>query len=273
MKVEPNMEHEANPAPLLDEIQVIDDDEAGDPVSITSSIMKAELWHNLEAVKVEQGTDCGIYPAPSFEDQLIEIKEIGGPIPIAFPAIKTEIQEELWDFTAVKDEAKEEKYEECVYSLDEFGDPQEEFINSVKPELNTDGQKVSVDSFDSCSTSSHAISAGQGPHKWKMRSRHARPGENPSKSDTHNRFLSVKASSAVECSDHRENKPYNCEFCMKSFSSKHRLVRHCSIHTERKVFKCNICSQRFFEKETLAIHVLVHSGTLSYSHWRKAIEM
>lgn len=24
-------------------------------------------------------------------------------------------QEELWDFTAVKDEAKEEKYEECVY--------------------------------------------------------------------------------------------------------------------------------------------------------------
>jgi hypothetical protein len=44
MKVEPNMEHEANSAPLLDEIQVIDDDEAGDPVSITSSIMKAEIW-------------------------------------------------------------------------------------------------------------------------------------------------------------------------------------------------------------------------------------
>jgi hypothetical protein len=24
-------------------------------------------------------------------------------------------QEELWDFTAVKDEVKEEKFEECVY--------------------------------------------------------------------------------------------------------------------------------------------------------------
>jgi hypothetical protein len=47
----------------------------------------------LEAVKVEPGADCETYPAPSFEeDQLIEIKEIGDPIPIAFPAIKTEIQ-------------------------------------------------------------------------------------------------------------------------------------------------------------------------------------
>lgn len=51
------------------------------------------LQHNLEAVKVEPGADCETYPAPSFEeDQLIEIKEIGDPIPITFPAIKTEIQ-------------------------------------------------------------------------------------------------------------------------------------------------------------------------------------
>jgi uncharacterized Zn-finger protein len=157
--------------------------------------------------------------------------------------------------------------------LDELGVPQEEFVNNVKPELNTDGQKESVDSFDNGNTSTHFVSTGQEPHKWKMRSRHTHPGENPLKSDTHNACLSEKVSFAVESSGHRENKPYNCEFCTKSFSSKRRLLRHCSIHTERKVFKCNICSQRFFEKETLAIHVLVHSGTLSYSHWRKAIEM
>lgn len=161
----------------------------------------------------------------------------------------------------------------CCYSLDDLSVPQEEFVNSVKPELNTGGQKETVNDFDNGSTSSHCGSTGQESHKWKMRSRHAHPGENLLKSDTHNTYLSEKASFAVESSGHRENKPYNCEFCTKSFSSKHRLLRHCSIHTERKVFKCNICSQRFFEKETLAIHVLVHSGTLSYSHWRKAIEM
>jgi hypothetical protein len=44
MKVEPNIEHGVNPAPSLDEIHVIDVNEEGDPVSITSSIMKAEIW-------------------------------------------------------------------------------------------------------------------------------------------------------------------------------------------------------------------------------------
>lgn len=50
------MEHEANPAPSLDEIQVIDDDEAGDPVSITSSIMKAEIWVSFASVAFCRGS-------------------------------------------------------------------------------------------------------------------------------------------------------------------------------------------------------------------------
>lgn len=157
--------------------------------------------------------------------------------------------------------------------MDELGVPQQELIESVRSELNTNSQKESVDSFSNGSTSSDCVFTGQEPHKWKMRSRHTHPGERPFKSDTDNAHLSEQVSFAGESSDQRENKLYNCEFCTESFSSKRRLLRHCSIHTEKKVFRCNMCSQRFYEKETLAIHVLVHSGTLSYSHWRKAIEM
>jgi len=110
--------------------------------------------------------------------------------------------------------------------LDELGVPQQELIESVRSELNTNSQKESVDSFSNGSTSSDCVFTGQEPHKWKMRSRHTHPGERPFKSDTDNAHLSEQVSFAGESSDQRENKLYNCEFCTESFSSKRRLLRH-----------------------------------------------
>lgn len=163
----------------------------------------------------------------------------------------------------------------CVvfYSLEELGVPQEEFINSSKSQLNMNSQRESDGNIDNEGSKSYCVPVGQEPYKWKLRQRRSYTGERPFKSDMHSKCSSEKANLAVQSSGHRGKKAYNCEFCTKVFSCNRSLLQHRCIHTDKTAFKCDICDERFFEKETLAVHVLVHSGTLSYSHWRKAIEM
>ncbi|XP_050522048.1 gastrula zinc finger protein XlCGF7.1-like isoform X1 [Daktulosphaira vitifoliae] len=55
-------------------------------------------------------------------------------------------------------------------------------------------------------------------------------------------------------------KPYNCNECEKTFSSKLYLNIHQKYHTNEKKFICPICKVSFSQKSNLKNHIRVHTG-------------
>lgn len=256
-------ESEAHPAPSVSQNQLSDAEEHNS-LSLTSPSIKAEIWHNLEAMHVESGADHVTYATTSIdESQLIEIKEIF-PVPITHPVTKTEIQEdEIWTFTALREVPSEVEYGESVYSLEELG-VLEDGDNSAQ--LNVHTQKECDGKLDAESCSADCVSVGQDP-------RHVYPAEEPCKIVANSECLSEKLCPGAQSFVRRRMEPDNCQSDTKRCPSTHTVLQHHHNHNERETFKCKICNESFFEKETLAVHVLVHSGTLSFSRWSKAVRM
>lgn len=235
--------------------------------------MNAEIWQDLETMKVEPGVVHETYSAPVFEEnELTEVRDVGCPISITFPVVKTEIQqEELWDFNAMTDVASEVKDEECVFSLEELRVVQDKRVCCVTAQLNTDSQNKPHDSIDNEDGTSDCVFVGQERYKQKLRRTH--PGETSLGSDTHNKCLSEETNLITRSGTQRRKKLHYCQSCAIVFPSYYSLLHHSCIQNREGGFKCSICNEWFCEKQTLAVHVLVHSGTLSFSRWSKAINM
>jgi stress-induced morphogen len=63
---------------------------------------------------------------------------------------------------------------------------------------------------------------------------------------------------------HRSERPYNCEYCTKSFAKRDKLNRHRKIHTGERSYKCEFCSRAFGRSDGLYRHRKVHTGEKSY---------
>ncbi|XP_077297458.1 uncharacterized protein LOC143919140 [Arctopsyche grandis] len=59
---------------------------------------------------------------------------------------------------------------------------------------------------------------------------------------------------------HNREKPFKCDNCLKSFSSKYELVSHLRSHTEEKPYKCEICLKSFTRNSHLQVHKKLHTG-------------
>jgi hypothetical protein len=253
-------ESEVHPAASASQNQLTDA-ERFNLLSLTSLRKKDEIWHNLEAVNVEPGADHVTYATSSIdESHVIEMKEIF-PIPITFPVIKAEIQEdEMWNFTAAREVQSEVEYGENVYSLEELG------VLEAGVQLNTHTRKEYDDKLGAESCSAECLSIGQEPH-------HSHPAEGPLNIDAVNNCMSDKVSPGPQSVVHGRKEPDSCQSDTELCSSTHSALQQHHNHNGQETYKCKICSETFFEKETLAVHVLVHSGTLSFSSWSKAIRM
>lgn len=156
--------------------------------------------------------------------------------------------------------------------MEELGVVQDKRICCATAPLNTDSQNKPYDSIDNEGSSSDCVFVGQEQYKQKLR-HGTHPGETSLGSDTHSKCLPEEMNLTKEPGSHRGKKLHYCQSCAIVFSSYHSLLQHNCIQSRKGGLKCSICNECFFEKQTLAVHVLVHSGTLSFSRWRKAVDM
>uniref|UniRef100_A0A182KBC2 C2H2-type domain-containing protein n=1 Tax=Anopheles christyi TaxID=43041 RepID=A0A182KBC2_9DIPT len=61
-----------------------------------------------------------------------------------------------------------------------------------------------------------------------------------------------------------ENKPHQCQQCLKSFSSNHQLVQHIRVHTGEKPYKCSYCDRKFKQLSHVQQHTRLHTGERPY---------
>ena len=71
---------------------------------------------------------------------------------------------------------------------------------------------------------------------------------------------SVHAGHGAVGNPRSENKPHQCQQCLKAFSSNHQLVQHIRVHTGEKPYKCSYCDRRFKQLSHVQQHTRLHTG-------------
>ncbi|GAB0087668.1 zinc finger protein 271 [Sergentomyia squamirostris] len=67
-----------------------------------------------------------------------------------------------------------------------------------------------------------------------------------------------------ECRKKDTPRPYNCQYCDKSFIRPHEKVKHERIHTGEKPHKCEVCGKSFRVAYCLTLHMRTHTKVRPY---------
>lgn len=64
----------------------------------------------------------------------------------------------------------------------------------------------------------------------------------------------------IHMAGHAENKPYKCDLCPKTFTTKTVLRQHLLVHSGEKPFVCSSCGKAFNNYYNLQVHERIHKG-------------
>lgn len=223
----------------------------------------------------------------SEREQVTDIKHEDDPVPEPFCVVKTEAYDDYWDRTVIKEELKDEvsveEHEECVDSEEQLtasqgpvsGQPESDGESDILREdsglVNTflhvqlDGKVENnvqtVNSVDPLST----VSSKQFPENaYFTDCISSCTQEKPYSCDICNRTYSSKGSYKHHYRSHTAKKTYVCDVCNKKFSIRKILKNHYRIHTGEKPFECSVCNAKFSRSASLHRHRTTHTEVKQY---------
>ncbi|XP_046405048.1 zinc finger protein 260-like [Ischnura elegans] len=93
----------------------------------------------------------------------------------------------------------------------------------------------------------------------------AKKKEKPYSCNECEKSFSSKSHLVMHLRSHTGEKPFSCRICRKSFTQKSALKSHIQTHTGEKPFTCNECGKSYTKKGTLVSHMITHTGDKPYS--------
>ncbi|XP_065194855.1 zinc finger protein OZF-like [Sycon ciliatum] len=95
--------------------------------------------------------------------------------------------------------------------------------------------------------------------------RHSRPVEKPYECKFCDKSFSTQSSLTSHERTHREEKPFKCKVCDKVFDWRSLLLRHVRVHSGDKPFTCKFCAKSFSDKSNHTTHERYHTGAMRFN--------
>ncbi|XP_069669770.1 zinc finger protein 239-like [Periplaneta americana] len=186
----------------------------------------------------------------------IKVEDIT-PVPITFPMVKTEVDEEFFDVDGVQHEQKVEIFsEEDEVFTESFVDHDEKRVIRERTGIGRE-----EDNLTECGSNrpdcSNLSDVGRNMCNEVFVTIHNR--EKPLKCDVCGNCFTSSSNLKRHTLIHSGEKPFQCDICGKCFLRLADLNRHVRSHTGEKPFKCAVCGKCFSESSNLKKHARTHT--------------
>ncbi|KAJ4425421.1 hypothetical protein ANN_28036 [Periplaneta americana] len=213
-----------------------------------------------------------------------EIKIEDTPVPISFPTLKTEVDEDLLDV----DRVQQAQIVGVTSEEDEV--LTDSIVHIVEKSIS--GEHASIDreedNFVPCGNKTPNCSNISDVSRNSIMCDICNDTLTPQSLKLHLHIHTIKRSFKCEVCGmcfsrladlkrheriHTGERPFKCEECGKCFSELSNLNKHLRIHKGERPCKCDVCGKCFSDSSTLNKHVRIHTGEKPFTCEANATEM
>ncbi|XP_054589837.2 zinc finger protein 724 isoform X1 [Nothobranchius furzeri] len=176
---------------------------------------------------------------------------------------------------------KEEQQELCIYQHEEQFILKQENVTFRNPPLCRSSSKAENQDQDGCRNGNSERNSNEDltqnkrrqqnkDHRYSVdsqklkKNKRAHRDERPFKCKLCGKSFNYNNVLTLHIRTHTGERPFKCEVCGKGFTKSGDLTRHIRTHTGEKPFRCETCGKCFSQRSSLTDHLRTHTGEKPY---------